>query len=61
MANDKETTLKQLEQILAKRRKYVVKSDRPARRNLGINPDINEMYDVLATTIKDLKEQGIFK
>ena len=55
------STLKQLEQILAKRPKYVVKQVKQERRDLGDNPTQQEIFLVLQTMIKDLKKQGIFK
>ena len=54
-----ESTLKQLEQIIAKRQKYVVRSDKQ-QRNLGADPTIEEIYAVLVTVINDLKKQRIF-
>ena len=58
MARD--NTLKELEQILAKRQKYVVRSDKQ-QRSLGANPTIEEIYAVLVTLINDFKKQGIIK
>ncbi len=54
-------TEKQLEQILAKKQEYVVKSDKRANRSLGLNPTADNVAEVLATLIKDLKAQGILK
>ncbi len=54
-------TEKQLEQILAKKKEYVVKSDKQANRSLGLNPTADNVAEVLATLIKDLKAQGILK
>ena len=59
MAND--STLKQLEQILAKRPKYVVKQVKQERRDLGDNPTQQEIFLVLQTMIKYMQKQGIFK
>ena len=54
-----DNTAKQLEQIIAKRQKYVVRSDKQ-QRHLGANPTIEEIYAVLVTVINDLKKQRIF-
>lgn len=54
-------TEKQLEQILAKAPKYVVKDGERDRRDLGLNPTVNEVYLVLRTLIKDLKKAGILR
>jgi len=62
LANDKEkysNALKQLEQISAKRQKYVVRSDKK-RRDLSADPTVEEMYAVLVTVINDLQKQRIF-
>lgn len=59
MANDKVSKI--LEQIYAKRQKYVIKQTQPERRDLGDNPELSEIHLVLQTMIKDLKKQGIFK
>jgi len=67
LENDKRTptisssSLKQLEQILAKKQRYVVKQTQKERRDLSDNPMIEEIHLVLQTIIKDLKQQGIFK
>ena len=61
MESVKTSTLKQLEQILAKRPKYVVKQVKQERRDLGDNPTQQEIFLVLQTMIKDLQKQGIFK
>ena len=61
MESVKTSTLKQLEQILAKRQKYVVKQVKQERRDLGDNPTQQEIFLVLQTMIKDLQKQGIFK
>jgi hypothetical protein len=55
------SSLKQLEQILAKRQGYVSKLAKNPRRSLGLNPTANEVAEVLATLLKDLREQGILK
>ena len=69
MANDKhtpvlkqkdESTLRQLEQILANKPKYIVKSDKELR-HLSNNPTLEELYAVVATMLKDFKKQTIFK
>ena len=59
MASD--NTLKQLEQILAKRKKYLVKTDKEKRDINAINGTSQETAIVLATLIKDLTKQGILK
>ena len=61
MESVKTSTLKQLEQILAKRPSYVVKQVKQERRDLGDNPTQQEIFLVLQTMINDLKKQGIFK
>ena len=61
MESVKTSTLKQLEQILAKRQKYVVKQVKQERRDLGDNPTQQEIFLVVQTIIKDLQKQGIFK
>ena len=61
MENVKSSSLKQLEQILAKRERYVVRTDKRERRDLGANPTADNIAEVLATLIKDLKKQGILK
>jgi hypothetical protein len=50
---------KLLEQILAKKTNYVVKSDKNERRSLGLNPTIDELYEFVATMAKDLQEKRI--
>ena len=62
MANDKilsHNTQKLLEQISAKRQRYIAKSDKKANRSLDLDPDINNLYEVLVTLIKDLQKQKI--
>ena len=65
MASDKRTpdissaSLKQLEQILAKKKNYVIKQTKQERRDLDDNPKIDNIHLVLQTLIKDLKKQGI--
>lgn len=59
--NISQATLKQLEQIVAKKKSYVVKFNKKDRRSLGLNPTIDELYEFVATMAKDLKEQGIYK
>jgi hypothetical protein len=59
MASD--STLKQLEQILAKRERYVVKADQSKRDLDAINGTVADLGIVLATLINDLKKQGILK
>lgn len=61
MENDKVTSnsLKQLEQILAKKSNYVIKLDKKERRSLGLNPTIDEIYEFVATMAKDLQKKKI--
>ena len=64
MENDKKTnissgSLKQLEQILAKKKNYAIKQTKQERRDLDDNPKIDNIHLVLQTLIKDLKKQGI--
>ena len=58
---DNNTTLKQLEQILAKREKYLTKTDSQRRDLDAVNGTAGEVAVVLATLISDLKKQGILK
>ncbi len=59
MAND--NTLKELEQILANKQKYVIKTDANKRDLDAVSPTIANNAKVLATLISDLKKQGILK
>jgi hypothetical protein len=59
VAND--STLKQLEQILAKRQKYQVKTGRTKRDLDSVDGTLQELANVVATLINDLKKQGILK
>lgn len=66
MENDKQKTIssasqKLLEQILAKKKRYVVKTDLSELRNLGSDPTVEELYRTIATLIKDLQKQQILK
>ena len=55
------STLRQLEQILAKRQKYVIKSDKSRRDYDAVNATLIETNTTLATLIQDLKKQGVLK
>jgi len=56
-----DNTLKELEQILAKRKPYQVKKFKD-RRDIDIdNATIGDVADLLATLISDLKNQRILK
>ena len=64
MGRDKQPVIstasqKLLEQILAKKKRYVVKLDKNANRSIDINPTIDNVAEVLATLIKDLQEAQI--
>lgn len=63
MANGKisDNTLKQLEQILAKRQKYIVKNNKNKRDIDAINGTLGDVLHVLATLLDDLRKQGIVK
>ena len=61
MESVKTSTLKQLEQILAKAPRYVTQKGEPEKRNLDINPTTNDLYLVIRTLINDLKKTGILK
>lgn len=50
---------KLLEQILAKKKRYNVKMDKKSNRSLESNPTIDNLYEVVATLIKDLQESQI--
>ena len=52
-------TLKQLEQILAQRKRYKIKTDVRSNRSMDINPTIDNVAEVLATLIRDLQKQKI--
>ena len=56
-----DNTLKQLEQILAKRKHYSVKRFRNKRDIDVANATIGDVADILATLLSDLKEQRILK
>jgi len=53
--------LQELEQILANREKYVVKTDASKRDLDAVNPTTADNAKVLATLINTLKKQGILK
>jgi hypothetical protein len=55
----RDKALKELEQILAKRKKYVVTRVKQSRRDLGDNPTMNEMHLFLQTLVQDLQEMRI--
>ena len=57
----RENTLKQLEQIIAKKKKYVVKTDSIKRDLDAVNGTLKELAIVVATLINDLKKQGILE
>ena len=63
MENDKVTSnsLKQLEQILAKKQEYTTRVTKQKRRDLDDNPTMDNIHRVLQTLIEDLKNQGILK
>ena len=56
---ERDKTLKELEQILAKRKKYVVKRIKQPRRDLGDNPTVEEMHLFLQTLVQDLQDMRI--
>jgi len=58
---ENDNTLKQLEQIIAKREKYVVKTDANKRDLDAVNGTLQELATVVATLINDLKKQGVLK
>jgi hypothetical protein len=57
----KESTIKQLEQILAKRQKYTVKTEGERRDLDAVNGVVGDIIKVLGTLINDLKKQGILE
>lgn len=64
MENAKQKTIsdnsqKLLEQILAKKQRYIVKTDKKPNRSLDMNPTMDNISEVLATLIKDLQEAQI--
>lgn len=52
-------TEKQLEQIIGKRKRYTVKMNKKDNRSLELNPTLDNLYEVVATLIKDLQEAQI--
>jgi hypothetical protein len=50
---------KLLEQILAKKQRYNVKSDKKSNRSLDMDPTIDNLAEIVATLIKDLQEAQI--
>ena len=57
--SDRDKTLKELEQILAKRKKYVIKRVKQPRRDLGDNPTVGEIYLSLQSLVQDLQDMRI--
>jgi len=58
LANDR---LQELEQILANRQKYVIKTDTNKRDLDAVNGTLKGLANVVATLINDLKKQGILE
>jgi hypothetical protein len=64
MADVKQPTIstasqKLLEQILAKKKRYNIKMDKKSNRSLELNPTIDNLYEVVATLVRDLQEAQI--
>lgn len=57
MASEK--TIKELEQILKNRKKYVIRKDANSRNLDAVNGSLKQLYDVVGTLLEDLKKQGI--
>jgi len=54
-------TQKQLEQIIANRQRYIVKTNKQKRDINTTNITLEQLADTLATLVNDLKKQGILR